>query len=543
MLTASPIWSSLQAHAARLKTQSLRELFAADERRFTRFSAQGAGMLFDFSKNLIDNAALDALLAWAEHAQWQVRRDALLRGDPVNTTEGRAAWHTALRWPVDRAQPQVREVLQRMADFSTAVREGVWTNANGQPMTDIVNIGIGGSDLGPRMACDALQAFAHPRLHMHFVSNIDGHDLQSTLARLNPHNTLFIIASKSFTTEETLANAHSARRWFLEHGGRDVERHFVAVSTHREAVTEFGIDAHNMFPFWDWVGGRYSLWSAIGLPLMLSIGPAHFEEFLAGAYAMDTHFAHASARQNLPVLLACMEVWGRNFMGYTSHNIAPYHHGLRRFPAYLQQLEMESNGKAVQSNGLPAECSTSAVLWGEPGTNGQHAFFQMLHQGTDIIPVDFIGVAQATHDWPDQHQRLLAHCLAQSQALAFGKTTQEVVADMRAAGLDEAQITQWQAHRTFPGNRPSNTLILSALTPHTLGSLIALYEHKVFICGVLWNINSFDQWGVELGKILAQRIYGAMHGQPHALDASTAGLLAHLQVLASTSSSESRSKP
>ena len=511
-------WTALQARANTAQTLSLKKLFDDNVDRFSQFSAQGAGLLLDYSKNLIDTDTLNALLALAQAAQVECKRDAMFAGAAINQSENRAVLHTALRAPLnppvflngENLSSAIHEVLSRMASFAEKIRSGAWQGYSGLPITDIVNIGIGGSDLGPQMVCAALENFAHPRLKMHFVSNVDGHDLSSVLKRIQPAQTLFVIASKTFTTEETLANAHSARDWFLANGGQQVEKHFVAVSTNAEQVQKFGIALEQMFEFWDWVGGRYSLWSAIGLPIMLSVGASAFFELLAGAHAMDQHFREAPLNKNLPVLLGLVEIWGRNFLHYSSRSIAPYHYGLRRFPAYLQQLEMESNGKSVQRDGQPTFCATSAVLWGEPGTNGQHAYFQMLHQGTDIIPTDFIAVTNASHALPDQHTKLLANCLAQSQALAFGANNLE-------------------SYRQFSGNRPSNTLVLDELNPHALGALIALYEHKTFVCGAVWNINSFDQWGVELGKKLAKKLESKLQQAAQAEDSSTTGLIHYLQ--------------
>ncbi|MGZ3254055.1 MAG: glucose-6-phosphate isomerase, partial [Burkholderiaceae bacterium] len=423
----------------------------------------------------------------------------------------------------------IHAVLDRIAKFSEQVRSGAWLGHSGKAITDIVNVGIGGSDLGPRMVCQALRSYTHPRLTMHFVSNIDGHDLGALLPRLDPETTLFIIASKTFTTWETMMNAHSARDWFLHHGGsqENLEKHFVAVSTNVEAVKAFGIAAENMFPFWDWVGGRYSIWSAIGLSVVLAIGFDRFKEFLAGAHAMDRHFCNAPLDRNMPVLLALIGVWYRNFFGSTSISIAPYHQDLKHFPAYLQQLEMESNGKRVAFDGTPLQVASCPVIWGDVGTNGQHAYFQLLHQGTDIAPVDFIAALKPSHDLPEHHAALMANCFAQSEAFMCGKTAIEVHADLEKQGLDPIEIKTLTPHKIFPGNRPSNTLLMDALTPATLGALIALYEHKTFAQGIIWGVNSFDQWGVELGKVLAKNIHAELIGTPSPLDhdSSTNGLI------------------
>jgi glucose-6-phosphate isomerase len=431
--------------------------------------------------------------------------------------------HTALRAPRGSApfSDEVHGVLDAMLAYAERVRGDAG-------ITDIVNIGIGGSDLGPQMVVPALDSFTLPRQRLHFVSNVDGHDLAPLLQRLDAGKTLFIIASKTFTTQETMANAAAARAWFVQQGGTDVARHFAATTTHVEAAAQFGITT--TFGFWDWVGGRYSLWSAIGLPIAIAVGADNFRALLAGAHAMDQHFARSPLAQNLPVLLGLLDVWYRNFHGFTSRSVAPYHQGLKRLPAYLQQLEMESNGKRVDMEGQPLPLGTSPVVWGEPGTNGQHAYFQMLHQGTDVIPVEFIAVRTPTHTLLDQHQMLLANCLAQSQALMVGKTAAEAAtekAPTAGAEFDRAQLAQ---HRAFPGNRPSTTLVLESLTPRSLGALVALYEHRVFVSGALWGINSFDQWGVELGKALAGQLLPRLaSGKVDGLDGSTAGLLARLR--------------
>ncbi len=416
-----------------------------------------------------------------------------------------------------------------MHGFTDRVRAGDWTGHSGKAITDIVNIGIGGSDLGPKMVCRALRAFAHPRLRMHFVSNVDGHDLDAVLSLVDPETTLFIITSKTFTTMETMMNAQSARSWFLRHGNAaGLAQHFVAVSTNLPAVNAFGIDAENMFPFWDWVGGRYSVWSAIGLPIALAVGFEHFSAFLQGAHAMDTHFRSAPLESNMPVILALVGLWNRNFVGCTSLSIAPYQQDLELFPAFLQQLDMESNGKHVAADGSALEVATCPIIWGDAGTNGQHAYFQLLHQGTDITPVDFIAALKPNHTLPEHHAALLANCFAQSEAFMRGKSAEEVRAEMQAQGIPAADIAALVPHRTFTGNRPSNTILMDALNPATLGALIALYEHKVFTQGVLWGVNSFDQWGVELGKVMAKNIQSELtvSPQPQRHDSSTNGLIA-----------------
>jgi glucose-6-phosphate isomerase len=465
------------------------------------------------------------------------RRDAMFRGEKINVTEQRAVLHTALRAPrgamleVDGqdVNRDVHAVLDRIKLFTDRVRSGEWLGYSGKAITDIVNIGIGGSDLGPEMVCRALRSYGHPRLRMHFVANVDGHDLEAALSTLNPETSLFIIASKTFTTAETMLNAGSARNWFLQTASVEgLPKHFVAVSTNTDAVTAFGIDAANMFPFWDWVGGRYSIWSAIGLSVALAVGAEHFGEFLGGAHAMDEHFRTAPLEQNMPALLALVGVWHRNFFGCASISIAPYHQDLSQFADYLQQLEMESNGKRVARDGTTLENASCPAVWGNVGTNGQHAYFQLLHQGTDIIPVDFIAALKPLHHLPGHQAALLANCFAQSEAFMRGKTAEEVRADMQAQQVPEAGIAALLPHKTFPGNRPSNTILIEHLTPASLGALIALYEHKVFVQGVIWGVNSFDQWGVELGKVLARNIETELTGsaQPQAHDSSTNGLIA-----------------
>lgn len=521
-------WAALKGHfEAHGRQLDLREAFARDPRRFKTWSFDSPGVFADLSKNLIDAATLRFLLDMAQECELAKRRDAMFSGEISNPTEGRAVLHTALRAPRGTAlhSEEVHSVLDAMLAFADQVRA--------QPeITDIVNIGIGGSDLGPHMAVLALQAYGQARQRVHFVSNLDAHDIVPLLQQLRPANTLFIIASKTFTTQETMANAHAARDWFLSQGGQDIQQHFVATTTNVQAAADFGIST--TFGFWDWVGGRYSLWSAIGLPLAISIGSKNFRQFLAGAHAMDLHFAHTPPPINLPMLLGLLDVWYRNFHGYTSRSVAPYHQGLRRLPAYLQQLEMESNGKRVDLRGATLPYATSPVVWGEPGTNAQHAYFQMLHQGTDVIPVEFIAIKTPSHTLSEQHQMLLANCLAQSQALMQGKTAAQAAAEATtkppptaAKGMDAAVLSH---HRSFPGNRPSTTLVLEALTPHSLGALIALYEHRVFTSGVLWGINSFDQWGVELGKALCTALLPKLQsGDTEGLDSSTAGLLNRLR--------------
>lgn len=515
----------------------MRDLFAADTSRFDKMTVKAAGILLDYSKNRIDNTTLKLLFELARERHVESQRDAMFSGEKINFTEHRSVLHTALRAPRGKTlqvggqdiNGDVHAVLDHIHAFVERVRDGRWTGHTGKQITDIVNIGIGGSHLGPQMACAALSHFSHARLTMHFVSNVDGHDLQAVLRQVNPETTLFIVASKTFTTQETMMNAQSARNWFLQHAtAADLARHFVAVSTNTEAVRAFGIDPENMFPFWDWVGGRYSMWSSIGLSIALAIGFENFSELLAGAHAMDQHFLQAPLEQNMPVIQALIGIWNRNCFNSESLSIAPYHHGLRHFPAYLQQLEMESNGKRITRDGSSVDVATCPFIWGDVGTNGQHAFFQLLHQGTDITPIDFIAVLKPAHDLPGHHAVLLANCFAQSEAFMRGKQAAEVREDLQQQGLPEEEINFLLPHKTFNGNRPSNTLLLEALTPATLGALIALYEHKTFVQGTIWGINSFDQWGVELGKVLAKTIQSELADKPvpSRHDCSTNALIA-----------------
>jgi glucose-6-phosphate isomerase len=536
-LTSTASFQALETHAADAEQWQMRNLFAADPQRFESMSVEAAGLFLDYSKNRLDGRTLELLAALARERNVEQRRDAMFAGEKINNTENRAVLHTALRAPkgtkliVDGQDvvADVHEVLRRMHAFTDAVRNGQWLGHTGKPITDIVNIGIGGSDLGPKMVCLALRTFAHPRLNMHFVSNVDGHDMDAALEKVDPETTLFIVASKTFTTVETMMNAQTARKWFVERAPEAaLPRHFVAVSTNTEAVTKFGIDPANMFPFWDWVGGRYSVWSAIGLSVALCVGFGYFSDFLAGAHAMDEHFRTAPIEQNMPMILGLVGFWNREFLGCASVSIAPYHQDLNRFPAYLQQLEMESNGKRVTRDGAVVEVDTCPAIWGECGTNGQHAYFQMLHQGTDITPIDFIAALRPAHELHNHHTALLANCFAQSEAFMKGKTAEEVRADLQQQGLSPDEIERLTPHKTFPGNRPSNTILMDHLNPATLGALIALYEHKTFVQGVIWDVNSFDQWGVELGKVLAKKIESELAGepQPQQHDSSTNGLIA-----------------
>jgi glucose-6-phosphate isomerase len=534
-LTATASFQALQTHYAEASDWQMRQLFERDPERFTKFSSEAAGLFLDYSKNRVSEQTMALLCALARERGVERQRDAMFAGEKINVTEQRAVLHTALRAPRDAelsvdgqdVSRDVHGVLARIKAFSDQVRSGQWLGHNGKRITDVVNIGIGGSDLGPKMVCLALRPYSLPGLKLHFVSNVDGHDMDATLSEVDPHTTLFIVASKTFTTSETMQNAQTARTWFLAHtNDADVSRHFVAVSTNLDAIKTFGIDPANMFPFWDWVGGRYSVWSAIGLPVALAVGYGHFADFLAGAHAMDLHFKDTPLEQNLPALLALVGFWNRQFLGCSSVSIAPYHQDLNRFPAYLQQLDMESNGKRVTKDGEPVQVPTCPVIWGDCGTNGQHAYFQLLHQGTDITPIDFIAALRPAHELEKHHAALLANCFAQSEAFMRGKTADEVRADL--AGLPAAEIERLVPHKTFPGNRPSNTIVMEYLTPSSLGALIAMYEHKTFVQGVLWDVNSFDQWGVELGKVLAKKIESELTGtpQPELHDSSTNGLIA-----------------
>jgi glucose-6-phosphate isomerase len=503
-------WAGLARHHRELSGAHLRDLFADDPDRGTRMTAQAAGIFLDYSKNRLTDETVNLLLALAERADLRGRIDAMFRGERINTTERRAVLHVALRTPAGErivvdgqdVVPEVHAVLRRMGDFAGRVRSGGWTGRTGRPIRNVVNIGIGGSDLGPAMAYDALRAYADRDLTFRFVSNVDGTDIWEATRDLDPAETLFIVASKTFGTQETLMNAATAREWLVAGLGGDesaVARHFVAVSTNTEKVGAFGIDVANMFGFWDWVGGRYSYDSAIGLSLMIAIGPDAFGEMLAGFRAMDEHFRETPFERNLPVLLGLIGIWYDDFFGAETQAILPYSHYLGKLTAYLQQLDMESNGKSIDREGRPVRVQTGPIVWGTPGTNGQHAYYQLLHQGTKLVPADFIGFIHAAEE-PGVHQDLLmANFFAQTQALAFGKTVDEV----RAEGVPDYQVV----HRTFVGNHPTNTILAERLDPRTLGSLVALYEHKVFTQGTIWGINSFDQWGVELGKVLANRIF------------------------------------
>ncbi len=521
----TPAWQTLGSLAQ--GSLRLRELFAADAQRHQRFSLQHDGLLLDFSKQRVNSEVMSALQAlWygADVPGWSAR---MRTGEAINVSEGRAVLHVALREPAPRRE--VHAVLEKMRGFCQEIHGGSWRGSAGESISDVVNIGIGGSDLGPKMATQALAAHQQPQLRVHYVSNLDAAHLATTLARLDPGRTLFIIASKTFTTQETMTNARSARQWLVAAlGEAAVAKHFVAVSTNLAAVAQFGIDPANVFEFWDWVGGRFSLWSAIGLPLALAIGYPNFARLLAGAHAMDQHFFDAPVSQNLPATMALLGLWNIDFLGAGTLAVLPYSQSLEHLSRYLQQLEMESNGKQVGRDGQPVTCATAPVVWGEPGTNGQHAFYQLIHQGGRLIPCDFIALKQADFDLPGHHAALLANCFAQSEALMRGKTLAEARGELAAAGMAEEKIRQLAPLKVFPGNQPSTTLLLDRLDPYSLGQLIALYEHKTFVQGILWGINSFDQWGVEYGKQLAVRLLPMLEGKlpVSGLDSSTAGLIA-----------------
>jgi glucose-6-phosphate isomerase len=515
-LTQSAAWQALSAHYAVIEPLHMRQMFLDDPARFDRFSLRLGNLLFDYSKNRISTETIELLVALAEQSGLSASIESMFRGDKINSTEHRAALHTALRNRSERpvlvdgkdVMPDIRRVLGLMRKFSDAVRNGKHTGHTGKAIRDIVNIGIGGSDLGPLMVCEALKHYAGQNLRAHFVSNVDATQLVETLKNLDAETTLFIVSSKTFTTQETLTNARSARAWLASELGDEqaVAKHFAAVSTNLEATAKFGINPQNVFEFWDWVGGRYSLWSAIGLPIALYLGMDRFEELLGGAYAMDEHFRTAPPDKNIPVLMGMLGIWYGNFFGAGSNAVLPYDQYLHRFPAYLQQLEMESNGKRVDRDGNPVDYDTGMVMWGEPGTNGQHAFYQLIHQGTRMIPADFLAPLHSQNPLGEHHNILLANCFAQTEALMVGKTAAEARAELEAQGLHGEALEALLPHKVFPGNKPTNTLLFDRLDPHTLGMLIAMYEHKVFVQSVVWNINAFDQWGVELGKQLAGKI-------------------------------------
>jgi glucose-6-phosphate isomerase len=536
--TDLPARASLQAHYNTIKDRHLRDLFAEDPERFNTFSRQFEDILLDFSKNRITAETLDLLVQLADQAGLKDAIGKMFSGDTINQTENRAVLHVALRnrsnTPIlvdgHDVMPDINGVLERMKSFTGRIRSGAWRGYTGEAITDIVNIGIGGSDLGPVMVTEALKSYADDKkLRVHFVSNVDGVHIYETLQTVRPETTLFLIASKTFTTQETMTNAQTARQWFLETANDEaaIAKHFAALSTNQKDVQNFGIDPDNMFGFWDWVGGRYSLWSAIGLSIALYVGFDKFEELLEGAHAMDNHFRDTPSDQNLPVILALMGVWYNNFFGAQTEAILPYDQYMHRFAAYFQQGDMESNGKSVDRNGNPVDYQTGPIIWGEPGTNGQHAFYQLIHQGTKLIPCDFLAPAVSQRPIGEHHKILMANYFAQTEALMNGKTEDEAADELRKAGKSEDEIAALAPFKTFSGNRPTNSILFQKLTPHTLGSLIAMYEHKIFTQGVIWNIFSFDQWGVELGKQLASRILPELQDDAtiSAHDSSTNGLM------------------
>lgn len=527
-LNTSAAWRALVEHAAGLESTHMRELFAREPQRAGQMTCSAAGLLLDYSKNRVTGQTLELLFDLARQADLEDWRARMFDGERINHTEDRAVLHIALRNRSDRpilvdgtdVMPSVRAVQAEMRAFAEAVRAGQWVGYTGKPVTDVVNIGIGGSDLGPFMVCRALKPYGKPGLRMHFVSNVDGTHIHDTLQQCSPETTLFIVSSKSFSTQETLNNALAARAWFLDNGGveKDIDKHFVAVTSNNALATEFGISPDAQFEMWDWVGGRYSLWSAIGLPIAIYIGMDRFEQLLEGAFAMDEHFRTARLEQNMPVILALLGVWYNNFLGFETHAILPYIQHLASLPDYLQQADMESNGKSVDRDGNRVDYQTGPVIWGGTGTNAQHAFFQLMHQGTKPIPADFILAKQSHAPLANQQRMLLANGLAQMEALMKGKTAAEVAAELAARNIPpEGRLTPYQV---FEGNKPSNAILMDQLTPQTLGALIALYEHKIFVQGVIWNINSFDQWGVEYGKQLAKGVLKALENQPDGLDVS-----------------------
>ncbi len=535
----SHAWQSLAEHHAHVRDLHMRDLFAQDPDRFQRFSLSLGGLLFDFSKHRITADTLDHLVDLAEEREVARWRDAMFAGEAINRTEGRSVLHVALRNRSNRpilvdgtdVMPDVNAVLAQMRSFSDRVRSGEWTGHTGKRITDVVNIGIGGSDLGPVMVSEALKPYQHPEIRLHFVSNVDGTHIAETVKRLDPETALFIIASKTFTTQETLTNAQSARRWFLESGAPEsaIAKHFVALSTNEPAVRQFGIDPANMFAFWDWVGGRYSVWSAIGLPVAIGLGMEAFERLLDGGHAMDEHFRTAPLAGNIPVVMALLGLWYNNFFGAQSYAVLPYDQYMHRFTAYLQQLDMESNGKSTGRNNRAVGHETGPIVFGEPGTNGQHAFYQLIHQGTKLIPCDFIAPARSHNPIGDHHKIFLSNFFAQTEALMKGKTEDEARAELSASGLSGEALEALVPHKVFTGNRPTTSIMVPEVDPYHLGMMIALYEHKVFVQGIIWDVYSFDQWGVELGKQLAKAILPELEGDAAVTghDGSTNGLIGY----------------
>ncbi len=539
-ITQTDEWKALENHYSAMSKIHLRDLFASDSNRFGKYSIRLKDLLFDYSKNIITDETLDLLLKLASRANLKENIEAMFSGEKINFTENRAVLHVALRNFSDEpiyvdgqdVMPGVRSVLHHIKEFTEAVRSGAWLGLTGKRITDVVNIGIGGSDLGPAMVSTALKPFSGNVLRVHYVSNVDSTDIVETLKKLDPETTLFIIASKTFTTQETLTNANTAKNWFLKHCGareKDIEKHFVALSTNEKACVEFGINPNNMFHFWDWVGGRYSLWSAIGLSCALYVGYDNFEKLLRGAFEIDCHFRNEPFERNIPVLMALLGIWYNNFFGAESYAIIPYDQYLVRFPEFLQQLDMESNGKYINRQGQKVSYKTGPIIWGTIGTNSQHSFFQLLHQGTRLVPADFIAAINSPNEIGEHRPILLANFFAQTEALMKGKTRDEALLELRQQFKDEDEIQKLLPHKVFEGNRPTNTILLDELSPTSLGKLIALYEHKVFVQGVIWNVNSFDQWGVELGKQLAKRILPELAGDGYVSthDSSTNGLINH----------------
>ncbi|NWD79974.1 glucose-6-phosphate isomerase [Pseudomonas reactans] len=536
-VTALPAWQALNQHRQAMQDFSMREAFNADPQRFSQFTLSSCGLFLDYSKNLITSETRDLLVGLAKEVGLKDAINSLYAGEPVNSSEGRPALHTALRRPVGdklsvngvNIMPDVHKVLNQITDLVGRIHDGLWRGYTEKPITDVVNIGIGGSFLGPELVSEALLSYAHKGVRCHYLANIDGSEFHELTMKLRAETTLFIVSSKSFNTLETLKNAQAARAWYLAQGGSEAElyRHFIAVSSNNAAAVAFGIREENIFPMWDWVGGRYSLWSAIGLPIALAIGMSNFKELLSGAYTMDQHFQNAPFEQNMPVLLGLLGVWYGNFWGAQSHAILPYDHYLRNITKHLQQLDMESNGKSVRQDGTPVATDTGPVIWGGVGCNGQHAYHQLLHQGTQLIPADFIVPIVSFNPVSDHHQWLYANCLSQSQALMLGKTRAEAEAELRDKGIPEDEVQKLAPHKVIPGNRPSNTLVVERISPRRLGALVAMYEHKVFVQSVIWGINAFDQWGVELGKELGKGVYNRLTGAEETLadDASTQGLI------------------
>ncbi|HNP16885.1 MAG TPA: glucose-6-phosphate isomerase [Fulvivirga sp.] len=535
--TSTNAWQKLSGHFKEIENTHLRELFATDENRFDHFHIRFEDILLDYSKNRIEKETMNLLFDLCKECKLDEAIQSMFSGDSINQTENRAVLHTALRnrsnTPIlvegKDVMPDINRVLKQVELFSNKVINGEWKGYSGKPIEYIVNIGIGGSDLGPVMVTEALGSYKVPHIKTYFVSNVDGTHIVETLKKVDPESTLFLIASKTFTTQETMTNAHSARRWFLENGGYEesVKKHFVALSTNSEAVKAFGIDTNNMFEFWDWVGGRYSLWSAIGLSIACTIGYKNFERLLEGAHAMDNHFKNEPFKNNIPVTLATLGIWYNNFFKAESHALLPYDQYMHRFAAYFQQGDMESNGKQIDRNGKPISYQTGPIIWGEPGTNGQHAFYQLIHQGTKLIPCDFLAPAISKNPIGDHHDKLMSNFFAQTEALMNGKTEQEVELELKSEGLSNIEINKLKSFKVFEGNRPTNSILFKSLTPYTLGSLIAMYEHKIFVQGVIWNIFSFDQWGVELGKQLAKKILPELQTEETVSnhDSSTNGLI------------------